>query len=420
MKKRGAVALLALSLGGCGVSGSPGGMLRSAAEGATFDAQAVPGEAIVHVKAGARLTAPYSVAETLDFGEDGKFMLVKTAPGQIGALSQALSGNPDVLGVSPNKRVKLVVPAAQPGLPERVVPASNDPLYGQQWYLPRVGADKAWGASKGKGVLAAIVDTGIDYDHPDLKANIADKGKSFVGGKDGKDLFGHGTHVAGTVAAAFNNGQGVAGVAPEAALLPVTVLGADGSGSLFGIAGGIKFAADWGAERKFKTVINLSLGGPAAADPISTAAGWYATRKGALLVAATGNDNGPVGTPARITKYFMAVSATNQSDTKASFSNFGPEVAIGAPGVDIMNTTPTYKVPLNDHGYALNYASLRGTSMATPVVAGVAALLWAKNPQLTNVQVREKLEKTAKDLGTPGKDVQFGNGLVQAAAALGL
>jgi thermitase len=209
-------------------------------------------------------------------------------------------------------------------------------------------------------------------------------------------------------------------VAPDAKLLPVQVLSAAGSGNLYDIAKGIKYAADYGVQNKVHVIVNLSLGGGAMVDPISYTTGWYATGKGALLVAAAGNSNTAVGTPARWDKYYMAISAINEQDEKASFSNFGPEISVGAPGTNIVNTTPSYEVPLNKFGYPKWYAPLQGTSMACPVVAGTAALVWSIHPEWNWKQVRLHVEKTAKDLGKSGKDDQFGHGIVQAAAAVGL
>ena len=419
MKGRSTGILLAATLAGCGVAGNMPALVQGQGTAASLiHGQAIPGELIVQLKPGSR-AALGPVAGTLDLGDAGKFILLKSAPGALNTLD-TLKANPDVIGASPNRYVKLPVEAARPNVPALLAPESSDPLYSKQWYLPQIGTDRAWGATRGRGVVVAVVDTGVDYNHPDLKANMTGTGHSFVTNTDdGIDVFGHGTHVAGIAAAAFNNGEGVAGVAPEAKILPVGVLGAEGGGSLFAIANGIKYAADYGVKTNSHVVVNLSLGGPATFDPVSKAAGWYATKKGALLVAAAGNSNTAVGTPARITEYFMAVSATDQANGKASFSNFGKEIAVGAPGVEIMNTTPTYKCPLNDHGYALNYAALRGTSMATPVVAGVAALVWSIHPDWTWQQVRDHVRKTSRDLGEPGHDNVYGDGLVQAGAAVG-
>ncbi|MBM3273794.1 MAG: S8 family serine peptidase [Candidatus Sericytochromatia bacterium] len=409
-------ALLALSLSACGAPGAPGLAGTAATTAGMVDGQAIPGEFIVAAKAGrAPSLAGVSVAGTLDLGREGRYLLVRSPKLTLGAIA----ADPAVAGVSPNRFVKISVAAKGPTTVGFALPDSEDPHYKKQWYLPRIAADRAWARTRGAGVVAAVVDTGVDYNHPDLKSSVVGPGYSFVTQKpDAIDVFGHGTHVAGIIAAAANNAEGVAGVAPEAKILPIGVLGANGGGNLFAIAAGIKYAADYGTDHKSHVVINLSLGGPAALDPISLAAGAYATGKGALLVAAAGNSNGAVGTPARISQYYMAVSAIDANDRKASFSNFGPEVSVGAPGVDIFNTTPTYRVPLNDHGYAQNYAALKGTSMAAPVVAGVCALTWATHPDWTWKQVREQVEKTAMDLGQAGKDDQFGYGLVQAEAAV--
>lgn len=417
MNVRAGGLFLAATLAGCGVATSPTSFVQGGGSGTRLvDGQAIPGEYIVHLKPGARTNVAGNVAGTLDLGDLGTFVLVRSAG--VG-LMNTLKTNPDVLGTSPNRHVRLSVERAAPSLPGLVVPESNDPLYGKQWYVPHIGTDRAWGATRGRGVVVAVVDTGVDYNHPDLKANMVGPGYSFVTNKpDGIDVFGHGTHVAGIAAAAADNGEGVAGIAPEAKILPVTVLGPEGGGNLFNIASGIKYAADYGQKNNVRVVINLSLGGPAIFDPVSKYAGWYATKRNALPIAAAGNSNTAVGTPARDPSY-MAVSATDRNDQKASFSNFGKEIAVAAPGVEIMNTTPTYDCPLNNSGYSKNYAALRGTSMATPVVSGVAALVWSQHPDWKWDKVRDHIQETALDLGTPGHDPHFGHGLVQAAAAVG-
>ena len=415
-------AMLAFAVAGCGTDAI--GLFRAteSTTGALVDGQAIPGEFIVQVKPGrVPVIKGGKVVSTLDLGKQGRFYLVRAENLAGAAMKSALASDPAVVTVGPNRHFQVPVSALAPRLPALVLPQSSDPLYGQQWYLPHIGADRAWPVTRGSGVVTAVVDTGVDYNHPDLKASMVGPGYSFVDNKpDAIDVFGHGTHVAGIVAAAANNGKGVSGVAPETKILPVGVLAANGGGSLFTIASGIKYAADYGPANDVHVIINLSLGGPATAiDPISTAVGKYATAQGALPVAAAGNSNTAVGTPAQISQYYMAVSAINQKDQKASFSNFGPEISVGAPGVDIMNTTPTYKCPLNEHGYAQNYAALKGTSMAAPVVSGACALVWSIHKDWTWKQVREQVEKTALDLGQAGRDDVFGYGLVQPSVAVG-
>ncbi|MBU6428940.1 MAG: S8 family peptidase, partial [Cyanobacteria bacterium REEB65] len=418
--------LAATILTGCGSLIAPqisnGGVQTSS----LMNGQAIPGEYIVQLAAGSQTTVPGAVS-TLDFGSGGKFVLVRKDGLQLGDLQSQLGTNPDVKGIQPNTDVQVPVEQAQPqpNLPSfstQALAAPNDPLYANQWFLPHIGADKAWTVTKGQGVVVAIVDTGVDYNHPDLAAHIISHGYSFVTNQpDALDTFGHGTHCAGIAAAIQNNGIGVSGVAPEARILPVQVLGPNGGGSLYAIAQGIKYATDYGTQNHVHVVMNLSLGGPASDDSVTYTAGWYATTHGALPVAAAGNSNTAVGTPAMWNQFYMPVSAIDQNDQKASFSNFGPEISVGAPGVQIFSTTPTYDVPLNQYGYPKYYSYLQGTSMACPVVTGTCALVWSAHPTWTWQQVRSQVEKTAKQIQGPqgSHNNVYGYGLVQAGAAVG-
>jgi thermitase len=385
--------------------------------------QSAPNQVIVKVKPGDPNLFVQSLARSnarvVDYFDiDTRIFLVESASRNTEDLVRQFSQDRNVEIAQPNYIFNLsqtIQPAPRQGRP--TVAAPNDPLFEQQWHLPHVGALDAWSSTTGnKDLLVAVVDTGVDYNHPDLKANTI-KGKDFTkesaDGLDPIDSFGHGTHVAGIIAAVANNGIGVSGAAPNVKILAVKVLSAKGGGSLFAIAGGIKHSVDMGAK-----IVNLSLGGPAVTDLISSAVGYWATKKGALLIAAAGNSNTAVGTPARIDDYFMAVAASDQNNNRAKFSCYGKELSVTAPGVQIMATTPTYKVPLNDYGYAQNYAFLQGTSMATPLVAGVAALVWSRHPEWTAKQVRQHLEKTAVDVGPAGKDNESGFGVVNAGAAL--
>lgn len=354
-------------------------------------------------------------ADAVSFDADEDLHLVRLPKGtNLDAAIAKYEANPRVEWVQPNYEVD-----ARSALS---VQGASDPMASQQWHLERVKAPGAWTRSTGNGVMVAVLDTGVDFQHPDLAGQVVN-GPNYAGKGDPKDAYGHGTHVAGIIAAKADNGAGITGVAPNAKILNIAVLGADGAGSIFGIAKGIKYAADYGKKNKVKMVINMSLGGAARPDPINYLAGKYAKLKGALLIAASGNANGPVSTPGRLSD-FLAVGASTQDDQRAAFSNFGPEVALSAPGVSILSTMPTYKVPMNDFKdskgtpIAQNYASLQGTSMATPVVSGVAALVWSANPSWSAAQVRERLMESARDLGPSGRDPEFGFGLVDAAAAL--
>lgn len=375
----------------------------------------IPGQVIVKVRDGAQFAQSLgrSGARLVDsFETDSPIMLVEGTGRSSEDLIAQFRQDPNVEIAQPNMWLSL----AQQIQPAAAAPAPNDPLFGEEWHMERVRALEAWSITKGNpDLVVAVVDTGVDYNHPDLKDRTI-KGADYTGESDGSDpidSFGHGTHVAGIINAAANNGIGVAGIAPNVKVLAVKVLNAKGGGGLFAIAKGIHYSVKQGAK-----IVNLSLGGPAMQDLISTSVGFWASRQGALLMAAAGNSAGAVGTPARIDDYYMAVGATDEGDGLAKFSCFGKELSVTSPGTKIMATTPTYKVPMNDYGYPMNYAALQGTSMATPLAAGIAALVWSKHPEWSAKQVRAQLERTSVDLGDKGKDNRFGFGRVDAFAAL--
>ncbi|MDQ0352235.1 subtilisin [Alkalibacillus filiformis] len=255
----------------------------------------------------------------------------------------------------------------------------------------------------GQGIRVAVLDTGIDSSHEDLHVY---GGHSVFSTWPESDPYydgnGHGTHVAGTVAA-LNNSYGVIGVAPEAHLFAVKVLDSNGGGSYSGIAEGI----EWSIVNDMD-IINMSLGGSTDSS-ILEAYSDYAYNQGILVIAAAGNSGNAwgsgdnVGYPAKYDSV-MAVAAVDQNENRASFSSTGPAVEISAPGVDVLSTYPNN-----------NYTSLNGTSMASPHVAGVAALVWHYKPYYSNVQLRSVLNQTAKPLGNSD---HYGNGLVQAYDAM--
>lgn len=415
--RRYALALTLLTLAGCGTAPSHLNQLPVASEARQIEA--IPQQIIVKLKSSYRtqslespLVAGTTKLESASFDTVDDTLLVKVPDTMTAAEAIAMyQANPAVEFAQQNYTIR------SQDHPSSGIPVSADPLSGQQWHLSHLGLPEAWKTATGKGVVVAVIDSGIDMAHPDLRGQLI-AGPDYIDG-DGNpaDENGHGTHVAGIVAARKDNTEGVCGVAPDAQVLAIRVLARNGGGSMFSIAKGIKFAADYGKKNKVPVVINLSLGGPAIPDPINWLAGKYANYKGALLVAAAGNSNSRVGTPARLSDY-MAIGASTETNQKANFSNFGPEVSLAAPGVKIMSTMPTYDVEMTRRGVAKNYAAIQGTSMATPVVAGVAALVWSKNPEWTASQVRQKLESSGKDLGNPGRDPMFGAGLVDPVAAL--
>jgi cell wall-associated protease len=267
-----------------------------------------------------------------------------------------------------------------------------------------VDAVTAWAQTMGSpSILVAVVDTGVDYNHSDLVGRVRrDLGYDYADGdSDPMDDHGHGSHVAGIIAASINNGFAIAGVAPQVTILPFRVLGANGQGSFSSIAAGIEAAARAGAR-----VINLSLGSSDESQVMEDAL-RFATERGTLVVAAAGNE-GTEGVfyPAR-SQYAVAVSAVDRRGKLASFSSYGEDLDLAGPGVDVVSAWKNGDVC---------YAS--GTSMATPHVVGVAALVLSRRPTLTRDQLESVLKTTARDAGSPGYDTQYGSGIVDAARAL--
>ncbi len=303
------------------------------------------------------------------------------------------------------------------------------------WGVNRIDADQVWGGTSGytgSGIQVAVVDTGIDTEHPDLQDNYLG-GYDFVNDdSDPSDDNGHGTHVAGTIAA-VDNTVGVIGVAPEAGLYALKVLNNRGSGFLSDIAAGIQWAMlgpdgteDTGDEAE---VVSLSLGASSGTTTLQTAVD-NAYAAGLLVVAAAGNAGSTsILYPAKYGSV-IAVSATDISDNLASFSNYGNEIEIAAPGVNIYSTMPTYDVYLTTSGppkwrYSKEYDYMSGTSMACPHVSGVAALVYEAGPSDDSGvngladEVRKILQDNAEDLGDSGWDSEFGHGLVDAEASVG-
>jgi serine protease len=315
------------------------------------------------------------------------------------------------------------VEAAEPLMRFAASFVPNDPAYAKQWNLKMINMPKAWDRTKGKGVVVAVLDTGVAFeDHDDFRQVPDLKGTKFVDGYDfvnkdrhANDDHGHGTHVAGTIAQATNNGEGVAGVAFEAAIMPVKVLDHFGGGTSADIADAIRWAADHGAN-----VINMSLGGGGRSVVMEKAV-EYARKKGVVVVCAAGNGGrGIVEYPAAYPGS-VAVAAVGPSGQRAPYSSWGKELDLAAPGGDkrqgeeagiIQNT-----IDPKDVSQAV-YASYQGTSMATPHVAGLAALLFAagaKNPD----QVEKALFASAHPpKGATGWTDQYGHGVIDAEAAL--
>ncbi len=284
---------------------------------------------------------------------------------------------------------------------DRRLPASftaNDPYAGSQWHLGKIGSSSAWDSSQGAGVTIAILDTGVDGSHPDLSARMV-AGWNFVDGNaNTSDVHGHGTAVAGAAAASLNNGTGVAAVAGQARIMPVRIADANAYAYFSTIAQGLNWAADNGAR-----VANVSYAAAGSASVQNAA--QYMKSKGGLVVVAAGNNGVDEGIAP--TSTMVVVSATDSNDVKTSWSSYGSAVSIAAPGQDIWTTV-----------LGGGYQAWWGTSLASPVVAGVVGLMMAARPTLGSSQVESLLYSSAVDLGAVGRDSLYGYGRVNAAAAV--
>jgi subtilisin family serine protease len=323
--------------------------------------------------------------------------VVVAASGQAGQVAAALRRDPRVLAVVPDAKVKAL------GWPNDGEP--SDPLYPEQTDLGQIGVPGVWPSTTGKpSVVVAVIDTGVDLDHPDLAgvAVVAPRDEMW-NNEDVTDLNGHGTHVAGTIFAQTDNETGIAGIAPDATLMPIKVLDEFGFGSFSDVLDGVDWARTHGAD-----IINLSLGGSLAPEQVALMQPTFTAARsaGILVVAAAGNTGAPfMSYPAGLNGV-VSVGAVDQDDVIADFSSFNRAVDISAPGVDTLSTT------FGDYEY------FSGTSMASPHVAGVAALIWSERSGLNVEKLEAVLRTSSVDLGAPGRDNYYGSGRVDAAAAL--
>jgi hypothetical protein len=324
---------------------------------------------------------------------------------------------------------------AEPDLIDHAAIVPNDTRYGDQWSHGVVGAEAAWDLETGgAGAAIGIIDSGISIsggvaDHPDLSGSRIVFGTDFVDGGTPMDTNGHGTHVAGIAAGLGNNAAGIAGMNWGAPVYVCRTLDVNGNGSSADLADAIEEMVDWAVAAGIKIVINYSAGG--GDNQTKRDAAQYASDNGMLLCAATGNDfGGAVLFPAAYSTTIpgvIAVGSTTTTDTVSQFSNVGPEVTVVAPGGEmtpagvvptgeaILSTFPTYAVTIPG---GPNFAGLVGTSMATPLVSGLAALVWNRHPSFTNQKVKDCLTDTAVKLGSGNFNNSWGFGRVDAEAAL--
>lgn len=419
-------AIVTLLIGGllaaCGT-----GALNTAVTPASRDAHLAPhmaGEVLVRVFPNADTDAVAAAVGGSIVSEIPQLDVLQLRIGDLSVLDaiEALQARPDVLYAEPNYTAQIPEqPAAQfsPSLPgigqQGAALRPNDPFYPDRlWGLDKIDAGGAWARTTGAGnVVVAVLDTGVDATHPDLAGKVLPGANCLAPPcrpGDAGDVNGHGTHVAGTAAAIGNDNFGVVGVAFNLVtqVLPVKVLGDGGSGAFSWIAAGIVWATDEVHRMRRKGVLNLSLGGFGYSQVMQDAMAYANASGDVLVVVSMGNSfkRHSVIYPAGFTGA-MAVGATDGNDRKVDFSNTGLHISVAAPGQFVYSTIP-----------GGSWAYFSGTSMASPHVAGVAALVWSVNPSWNSYQVRRHIELTAADLGPAGWDESFGWGRIRADTAV--
>ncbi|MFD6731388.1 type VII secretion-associated serine protease mycosin [Micromonospora aurantiaca] len=284
-------------------------------------------------------------------------------------------------------------------------PAVAAPQRAEQWYLDELRIDQVRKLSTGRGVIVGVVDSGVDATHPDIRGRVLPGGRSYGATGDGRaDEDGHGTHMAGIIAATNAAADGVDGIAPGAKILPIKIKKGKGRASSQAVSQGIRMAVDGGA-----TVVNVSVGGAAAASPGEKEAITYALAKDVVVVVSAGNiakGEKAVTSPANIPGV-IAVTGTTRGGAFWSGSVQGPEAAVSAPGDGIFNIGP-------NHGYGWG----DGTSDSAAIVSGVVALIRSKYPDLDAANVINRIIRTARDAGPAGRDPQYGFGRIDPVAAL--
>ena len=371
-----ALVMIVALFAGCGDQQNPVGqpaLAPGAQSGGNGDFE--PGEVLVKFKHGASSEKVKSLIARHNAVVEDKISGIDVDVLQIGVGQE--------LEKAKAFREEPLVEYAEPNYVAYALEIPNDPYFWNQWGLTWTQTSDAWNTTHGNsGINISILDTGVDQSHQDLMSKITTN-QNFTRSKTADDRYGHGTHVAGIAAAVTNNGLGIAGIGWGCSLMNVKVLGDKGSGKYSWIANGIIWAADNGAK-----VINMSFGGSRSSDTLKSAVD-YAWNKGCVLTAAAGNNSDSTPLYPACYDNCIAVAASDRSDNRASFSNYGDWVDVAAPGVDIFSTLPDHK-NRTDQDY---YGYMSGTSMAASHVAGMAGLVWATPYGISNTAVRDRIEK---------------------------
>lgn len=378
-----------------------------------------PGELLVKFKGGVSTKDATSIHRHFGIskfreGYRGCYQIIEVPSGKEKEMVKAYSQRPEVEYAEPNYYRSIYSPP-------------NDKLYCYQWHFPLINLEEAWDIydiSKKSDVTVAVVDTGVNPFGIDgfgklFKNRVLLGYNAILGIPGGIDFNGHGTHVAGTIGQETNNITGVAGIAYDAKILPVKVMCFLGFGLDSWIIDGIRWATE-----NYADIINLSLGGSTPSEAFQEAIN-YAYKKGVTLVAASGNDGvSEVGYPAAF-ENCIAVGAVRYDKNITSYSNYGDALNLVAPGGDLNEDQNgdgrkdgIYQETFWFLGIGWGYWYSTGTSMASPHVAGVAALVKSLHPNYTPDEIRQVLQDTAEDLGDPGWDEVYGYGMVDAYAAV--
>lgn len=369
----------------------------------------IEGQVVVGWAAGARPGAGRASAyRTLgEVGAPGSAIgaVLSTGGRPVQDVIAELKADPSIAYAEPNYRVTIAVDPSTQGVPV------NDPSTSGQYSLDRMRVRDAWATVTGARNVIAVLDTGVQFTHPDLEGRLA-TGWDFVNDdRNATDDNGHGTWVSGIIAANANDGYGIAGISWSDIILPIKTMDGQGTGNTADLVSGIRYAADRGAS-----VINMSVGGFPYSQAVQDAVN-YAWAKGAVLVGAAGNNGREESFYPASMANVVSVSATQPQDELSYWSSYGPKVDVSAPGASVL-TTNCYTCTYADHDTWGSHVYISGTSFATPNVAGVVALIRARFPTETPQQIVDRLLSSVDDLGYAGWDNRYGLGRVNALRAV--